>query len=137
MSPWHCFRDRVLPQCFNPISIPPPLLSRDLHPTTNLLLSLLTLLSLLSSVSIPRAEDAELDEGLAERLRILDDAAALKKSAADYSHPEVGVTSTDGACFGRNYFNRYSAPETEDDEFADERAEIMEETAVLKKLAAD
>jgi hypothetical protein len=198
MSPWHCFRDLVLPQCFNPISIPPPLLSRDLHPTTNLLLSLLTLLSLLSSVSIPRAEDAELDEGLAERLRILDDArslkilamahlhpekvsfnrhfllegtdpavfgrnyfdrysapeteefevaeerarvlaeaAALKKSAADYSHPEVGVTSTDGACFGRDYFTRYSAPETEDDEFADERAEIMEETAALKKLAVD
>ncbi|KAL7444304.1 hypothetical protein ACHAXM_009402, partial [Skeletonema potamos] len=28
-------------------------------------------------------------------------------------HPEVGVTSVDGAAFGRNYFNRASAPEVE------------------------
>jgi hypothetical protein len=67
---------------------------------------------------------------------VLAEAAALKKSAVDYSHPEVGVKAADGACFGRDYFTRYSAPETEDDEFADERAEIMEETAALKKLAA-
>ena len=40
-------------------------------------------------------------------------------------HPEVGVTSADGAAFGRNYFNRASAPEVEDDEFADERAEVL------------
>ena len=51
-------------------------------------------------------------------------------------HPEVGVTSTEGACFGRNYFNRYSAPEVEDEEVADERAEILEDAAALKRLAA-
>ena len=84
--------------------------------------------------SAPETEDCEVAE---ESARVLAEAAALKKSAADYSHPEVGVKAADGACFGRSYFNRYSAPETEDDEFADERAEIMEEMAVLKKLAVD
>jgi hypothetical protein len=84
--------------------------------------------------SAPETEDRELAD---ERARVLAEAAALKKSAVDYLHPEVGVASADGACFGRNYFDRYSAPETEDDEFADERAEIMEEAAALKKLAVD
>eukprot|EP01083_Nonionella_stella_P240491 840661_1 len=70
-----------------------------------------------------------------ERAQVLAEAAALKKSAMDYMYPEVGVTSADGACFGRNYFNRASAPETEEDEFADERAEVMEEAAALKKSA--
>jgi hypothetical protein len=65
----------------------------------------------------------------------LADALALKKSAANYMHPEVGVKTADGACFGRNYFNRASAPETEEDEFADERAEILAEAAALKKSA--
>ena len=68
---------------------------------------------------------------------MLAEAAAPKKTAVDFMHPEVGVTSADGACFGRNYFNCYSAPETEEDEFADERAEILAEAAALKKLAAD
>jgi xylose isomerase len=84
--------------------------------------------------SAPETEEFEVAE---ERARVLAEAGALKKVAVDYSHPEVSVTSADGACFGRNYFNRYSAPETEDDEFADERAEITEEMAALKKLAVD
>jgi xylose isomerase len=84
--------------------------------------------------SAPDAEDAEVAD---ERARILSEAAALKKLVIDYMHPEVGVTSTDGACFGRNYFNRPSAPETEEDEFADERAEILAEASALKKLAVD
>mmetsp|Transcript_17465 Transcript_17465/g.31605 ORF Transcript_17465/g.31605 Transcript_17465/m.31605 type:complete len:319 (+) Transcript_17465:86-1042(+) len=83
--------------------------------------------------SAPEVEDVEVAE---ERARVLAEAAALKKSAVDFMHPEVGVTSAGGACFGRNYFNRYSAPETEEDEFADERAEILEDAAALKKLAA-
>eukprot|EP00580_Thalassiosira_gravida_P012518 CAMPEP_0201652226 /NCGR_PEP_ID=MMETSP0493-20130528/44368_1 /ASSEMBLY_ACC=CAM_ASM_000838 /TAXON_ID=420259 /ORGANISM="Thalassiosira gravida, Strain GMp14c1" /LENGTH=364 /DNA_ID=CAMNT_0048128739 /DNA_START=34 /DNA_END=1128 /DNA_ORIENTATION=- len=82
-------------------------------------------------------EDAELDEGLAERRRIFADARALKTLAVAYAHPQRGVTSAGGACFGRNYFGRPSAAETEEDEFADERAEILEEAAALKKLAAD
>jgi len=84
--------------------------------------------------SAPDTEDVEIAE---ERTRVLAEAAALKKLAIDYMHPEVDVTTTDGACFGRNYFNRYSAPETEEDEYADERAEIFAETAALKKLAID
>ena len=84
--------------------------------------------------SAPETEEFEVAE---ERARVLAEAGALKKVAVDYSHPEVSVTSADGACFGRNYFNRYSAPETEDDEFADERAEITEEMAALKKLVVD
>jgi len=85
----------------------------------------------------PSAFEVESWEEAEERARVLAEVAALKKSAVDYMHPEVGVTAADGACFGRNYFNRYSAPETEEDEFADERAEIMEEAAALKKLATD
>ena len=43
---------------------------------------------------------------------VLDEAAALKKLAIDYMHPEIGVTATDATAFGRNYFNRASAPYT-------------------------
>jgi len=84
--------------------------------------------------SAPDVEDIELAD---ERAAVLAEADALKKLAVDYLHPEVGVTSTDGAAFGRNYFNRASAPDTEDDEFADERAEVLAEAAALKKLAVD
>jgi len=72
-----------------------------------------------------------------ERAEVLAEAAALKMSAVSYLHPEAGVTSAAGACYGRNYFNRYSAPETEEDDFADERAEILAEAVALKKLAVD
>jgi hypothetical protein len=82
--------------------------------------------------SAPEVEDTEEAE---ERARVLADAIALKKSAVNYMHPEVGVKTADGACFGRNYFNRYSAPETEEDEDADERAEILADAAALKKSA--
>eukprot|EP00986_Skeletonema_menzelii_P018737 scaffold26692_cov134-Skeletonema_menzelii.AAC.1 len=82
-------------------------------------------------------EDAEFDEFLAERRRILGDARALKSLAVAFLHPEAPVNTTDGAAFGRNYFNRASAPEVEDDEFADERAEVLAEAAALKKLAVD
>merc|ERR1712007_65780 len=84
--------------------------------------------------SAPEVEDVELAN---ERAAVLAEAAALKKLAVDYMHPEVGVTNVDGAAFGRNYFNRASAPEVEDDEFADERAEVLAEAATLKKLAVD
>jgi len=84
--------------------------------------------------SAPEVEDEEFAE---ERARVLAEAAALKKSAADYMHPEVGVSTTDATAFGRNYFNRFSAPETEDSEFADERAEILEDAVALEKSAVD
>merc|ERR1712130_504449 len=75
--------------------------------------------------------------GVEERARVLADALALKKSAADYMHPEVGATSADGACFGRNYFDRPSALEAEDVEEADERALVLAEAAALKQSAVD
>jgi hypothetical protein len=84
--------------------------------------------------SAPETEDVKVAD---ERARVLADAAALKKLAIDYMHPEVGVISTDGACFGRNYFNRSSAPETEDVEVADERSRVLSEAVALKTLAVD
>ena len=83
----------------------------------------------------PSAPNVESIDEADERAIVLADAAALKKSAIAYMHPEVGVTSTDGEIFGRNYFHRYSAPETEWVEFADERAEILAEAAALKTSA--
>jgi len=72
-----------------------------------------------------------------EAARVLADAMALKKSAVDYMHPEVGVTTTDAAAYGRNYFTRYSAPEVENMEDSSECARILAEAASLKKLAVD
>ena len=63
------------------------------------------------------------------------EAAALKKLAVDYMHPEVGVTSVDGAAFGRNYFNRASAPETETVEVKPEVSPSVDASA-LQSLAA-
>merc|ERR1719396_301788 len=87
--------------------------------------------------SRPSATEAEGAEEADERAQVLAEAAALKQSAVDYLCPEVGVASAAGACFGRNYFTRYSAPEAEEDDLADERAEVLAEAAALKNLAAD
>merc|ERR1711935_1133026 len=85
--------------------------------------------------SRPSAPQVESNEDADERALVLAEAMALKKSAVDYTSPEVGVTSVAGACFGRNYFDRYSAPETEEDDLADERAEVLAEAGALKNLA--
>ena len=84
--------------------------------------------------SAPETEDDEFDD---ERAEILEEAAALKKLAIDYMHPEAGVKTSDASLFGRNYFDRPSAPETEDVEFANERVAVLAEMAALKKLAID
>eukprot|EP00588_Corethron_pennatum_P007628 CAMPEP_0194298106 /NCGR_PEP_ID=MMETSP0169-20130528/59978_1 /TAXON_ID=218684 /ORGANISM="Corethron pennatum, Strain L29A3" /LENGTH=728 /DNA_ID=CAMNT_0039048053 /DNA_START=39 /DNA_END=2225 /DNA_ORIENTATION=+ len=65
---------------------------------------------------------------------VLADAAAFKKIAADYHHPEIGVVSTDPACFGRNYFNHMDGDESTDD---NERKVLLAEASALKKLAVD
>jgi hypothetical protein len=49
-------------------------------------------------------------------------------------HPEVGVTNVDGCAFGRNYFNRASAPETEVVEAKPE--ESSSDASSLQALAA-
>merc|ERR1712238_323888 len=56
-----------------------------------------------------------------ERVRVLEESLQLKKLATDYNHREVGAKSSDGTMSGRNYFNRPSALETEDVDFANER----------------
>ena len=85
--------------------------------------------------SAPETEDFEVAN---ERTAVLAEMAALKKLAVDNMHPEIVVTSTcGGASFGRNYFFRYSAPETEDFEVAEERTRVLAEAAALEKLAID
>jgi hypothetical protein len=82
--------------------------------------------------SAPYVENPAVEE---ERTQILAEAAALKKFATDYMHPEIPVTTTDGTAFGRNYFNRFFAPHVDASEIDEERAQILAEAAELKKLA--
>jgi len=70
-----------------------------------------------------------------ERAAILADAAALKKTAVDYLHPELSVISTDPTAYGRNYFSRASAPEHESLEDAQARAQVLEDAKCFKKFA--
>jgi uncharacterized protein YqiB (DUF1249 family) len=85
----------------------------------------------------PSAPEQESMEEAEERARILADAAALKKLAVDFMHPEVPVTTSDPTVFGRSYFNRASAPEQESLEEAEERARILADAKQLKELAID
>uniref|UniRef100_A0A7S4MST3 Uncharacterized protein n=1 Tax=Odontella aurita TaxID=265563 RepID=A0A7S4MST3_9STRA len=85
----------------------------------------------------PSAEPYEEEEVDADRDDVLEDMAHLKKLAADYLHPEKSVEVDDAAAFGRNYFNRAGAPETEEEEVDAERDEVLEDIAELKKLASD
>lgn len=60
----------------------------------------------------------------------------LKQYAAFHLHPERSVKSTvDATAYGRNFFGRASASEQETVEEAEERATILEETAMLKQYA--
>merc|ERR1712238_573293 len=81
-------------------------------------------------VSVPEVED----ENIEDCAFILAEAIALKKAAVDYAHPEFGVITSDQSVYGRNYFDRVSAPEVEDME---EKATIIAEAIVLKKAAVD
>eukprot|EP00526_Cylindrotheca_closterium_P017564 CAMPEP_0113639394 /NCGR_PEP_ID=MMETSP0017_2-20120614/20664_1 /TAXON_ID=2856 /ORGANISM="Cylindrotheca closterium" /LENGTH=308 /DNA_ID=CAMNT_0000550601 /DNA_START=118 /DNA_END=1040 /DNA_ORIENTATION=+ /assembly_acc=CAM_ASM_000147 len=72
-----------------------------------------------------------------ERAMILQEARALKQLAVDYLHPEKPVVSTDATAFGRNYFDRASAPETMSVEEAEERALVLKDAQALKQLAVD
>ena len=80
------------------------------------------------------APEQESMEDVRERADILKDAEALKKQARYYLHPEAPVV-TDPALFGRNYFNRASAPQQESMEDIKERVAILGESLGLKKLA--
>ena len=45
------------------------------------------------------------DDGSVERAQILADAAALKKLAVGYSHPDIDVSTIDASVFAHNYFS--------------------------------
>jgi hypothetical protein len=79
--------------------------------------------------------DEEFDEFLAERLRILADAKALKEMARAYLHPEEPVVTSDATATARCYFDRASAPEQESLEEAEERARILADAKALKERA--
>mmetsp|Transcript_13605 Transcript_13605/g.32304 ORF Transcript_13605/g.32304 Transcript_13605/m.32304 type:complete len:269 (-) Transcript_13605:350-1156(-) len=79
--------------------------------------------------------DEEFDEYLAERLRILADAQALKEMARAYLHPEEPVAASDPAACARCYFGRASAFEQESLEEAEERLRILSDAQALKEHA--
>ena len=87
-----------------------------------------------SYFSRPSAAPYDDDDEAQERERILADAAALKKFAVDYLHPEVPVRTTDPFATGRNYFSRTSAFSGEE---ASERDRVLDDMAALKKHAVD
>merc|ERR1719491_1000617 len=80
-------------------------------------------------VSAPEGSSMEEADELA---KILSDAASLKMYAVSYAHPEIIVTNSDPASFGRNYF---ASGDIEEDE--EERAQILAEAIALKKVASD
>ena len=67
----------------------------------------------------------------------LADAMNLKKFAVDYLHPEAAIVTSDDTATARNFFDRASAKDIESAEEAEERARIVEEMQILKKLATD
>ena len=83
----------------------------------------------------PSAPDQETLEEMEERARILEEATSLKQYADFHLHPEKPVVTTDATACGRNFFSRPSAPEQESFEYAEERARVLEEAAMLKKYA--
>ena len=78
---------------------------------------------------------AEFDEFLAERLRILADAKALKEMARAYLHPEEPVVTSDATACARCYFDRASGIEQESVEEAEYRAAVLADAAALKEQA--
>jgi len=106
----------------------------------------------------PSAPETESCDEAEERAQILADAAALKKLAVDYLHPELPVVTSDPTACGRNYFDRASAdghddmvvedlhqwydPPTEVPTLfsyimAKEQAQVLADAAALKRLAVD
>eukprot|EP00563_Minutocellus_polymorphus_P021218 CAMPEP_0197733570 /NCGR_PEP_ID=MMETSP1434-20131217/43970_1 /TAXON_ID=265543 /ORGANISM="Minutocellus polymorphus, Strain CCMP3303" /LENGTH=323 /DNA_ID=CAMNT_0043320945 /DNA_START=54 /DNA_END=1025 /DNA_ORIENTATION=- len=79
--------------------------------------------------------DEEFDEYVAERLRILADAHALKEMARAYLHPEEPVVAPDPTACARCYFDRASAPEQESVEEAEDRATVLADAQALKEQA--
>ena len=84
----------------------------------------------------PSAERYETADEVAEREQILQEAAMMKQFATDYLHPELPV-HVDGVASARNFFTRPSAPEQTSTDEEEERAQVLQDAAALKKLATD
>ena len=85
----------------------------------------------------PSAPEQESIENVEERHMVLADAAALKRLAVDYMHPEIGVVTSDITATARCYFDRPSAIERESVEEAEEHRMVLADAAALKRLAVD
>jgi len=83
------------------------------------------------------AAEQESTEDAEERHMALADAAALKRLAIDYMHPELGVVTSDPTATARCFFDRASAAEQESTEDAEERHTALADAAALKRLAID
>ena len=84
----------------------------------------------------PSAVDMESIDEAEERARVMEDATALKKFAAEYSHPELPVVA-DSTVYARGYFGRFSAPEQLSTEEAEEYDLFLADAMNLKKFAVD
>jgi hypothetical protein len=82
-----------------------------------------------------RASAPECEEDANERAMVLADAAQLKQIADWYLHPEKPVVTSDPTACARNFFERVTAPETEDDDYMEEHDRILAELSELKKVA--
>jgi hypothetical protein len=82
-----------------------------------------------------RAAAPEYEDDSAERAIIMSDAAQLKKVADWYLHPEKPVNTSDSTACARNYYDRASAPETEDQGCMEEHDQILAELSALKEKA--
>jgi len=68
---------------------------------------------------------------------LLSDATLIKKLAIDFVHPENQVKSADAFSFGRNYFTNCSTVSTESKGEVVERAQVIDETTLLKEHATN
>jgi len=87
--------------------------------------------------SMASAVEQENEGEAEERAQILADATSFKRLAVDYAHPEVHVSTTEPAAFGRNYFSRASAVAQENEGESGEKAQILADATSLKRLAVD
>jgi hypothetical protein len=82
----------------------------------------------------PSAPEYEDEDSMEERDQVLADMAVLKQVADWYMHPEKPVEVDPTAC-SRNYFTRPSAPVYEDEDYMEERHQILADAYALKQVA--
>jgi hypothetical protein len=61
----------------------------------------------------------------------------LKKSAADYMHPELPAVVTDLIATAYSYFDRHSVPEVDSVKEAEYFAQVVVDMILLKALVTD